>query len=527
MRIHSPWLWWLNMVSILALLTLSNDVRGEYRTALLIGNSNYEKAKLTTPPADVKAMAKVLQHRGFTVTVHENLTGKEMKATIEQFAESAPVTGTALVYFSGYALRGVQGDRTDNHFIPIGAKVKNAWEVARTRIGVKWVANYLNENSGNRVTIVLVDGCYQHPGQEAKTEPGLLKLDDLPAETVLAYAAPLGETVLPRESEVAEFTAKLTEALSEKNHSLIHCIEECAGYFQSSLTDPDLFAKSASQAMTSPEQFPIGRKAGDEWVNRYGMVFCWCPPGTYTMGSPTDFAGRYKDEGPVKVTLEHGFWISKYELTRQTTKVVYGRTPYLSRGTHINQPVNGFTPRDCEKSFLKPLNEKEREAGSLPMDWEYTLPSEAQWEYAARAGTNTPFYFGSDKGQLFKHANFADKTLYLSESGLRVYAHQQLDDGFEEMCQVGMYQPNPWGLHDVYGNVWEWCRDDYTEKLPGRNNPVVFNKGNRIKQVARGGSWMSPAKYCRSAFRHRFTPDGRNISKTVVGFRIIIQKKEK
>ncbi len=135
----------------------------------------------------------------------------------------------------------------------------------------------------------------------------------------------------------------------------------------------------------------------------------------------------------------------------------------------------------------------------MPNDWEYALPTEEQWEYAARAGTTGEYYFGVDISLLPKHANFADKSSYDSLSVYSNYAHRTLDDGEAGLSEVGRYLPNPWGLYDVYGNVAEWC-----------DNSVV-----------RGGSWVSVAECCTSTY---WDKRGDRDQEPYIGSRFVIRK---
>jgi formylglycine-generating enzyme required for sulfatase activity len=144
------------------------------------------------------------------------------------------------------------------------------------------------------------------------------------------------------------------------------------------------------------------------------------------------------------------------------------------------------------------LTEEERKQGRLPSEWEYDLPSADQWEYAARAGTRSLYYFGDDMRPLPEHANFADKSFYDSGDIYSNHAHRALDDGVVKLATVGSFKPNPWGLHDVYGNVAEWCRD----------------------KSACGGGWVSLGENCRSAYRDYYS--SRN-EQNYLGYRIVIQ----
>lgn len=248
-------------------------------------------------------------------------------------------------------------------------------------------------------------------------------------------------------------------------------------------------------AISPPDVFKPGKKIGDEWVNSRGMVFCWCPAGTYTAGSPADTPGRFPNEEPRQVTIKEGFWIGKYELTWTQNIRRRGQIPV---GRNKNEPIGDLHWDDGRRMIYKTLTEEERKAGRLPDSWEYDLPTEDQWEYAARAGTSTRYYFGNDLTALPLHGNFADKSFYDSGDIFSNHAHRSLEDGFAKAARVGSFQANPWGLHDVYGNVYEWCRD----------------------YGARGGSWLTLATNCRSAYRDRYSSRD---DQPYLGYRIVIQ----
>jgi formylglycine-generating enzyme required for sulfatase activity len=239
----------------------------------------------------------------------------------------------------------------------------------------------------------------------------------------------------------------------------------------------------------------------------------WIAPGEFTMGSPGGEQDRSADEGPqTKVTISKGFWLGKCEITQAQWKALMGtsinklfarfcaeRPPpqgnvWIFPGEGDSLPMSCMTWEETME-FCKKLTQQERTAGRLPGDWEYTLPTEAQWEYACRAGTT-----GAYAGELDAMAWYADN------SGNTTHP-------------VGKKQPNAWGLYDMHGNVWEWCRDWYADKLPGGavTDPVGAPSGTN--RVLRGGSGGVPAGFCRSAFRNGGEPGGRSF---VVGFRLAL-----
>jgi formylglycine-generating enzyme required for sulfatase activity len=262
-----------------------------------------------------------------------------------------------------------------------------------------------------------------------------------------------------------------------------------------------------------------GAQAGQERNdNSLQLKLAWCPAGKFRMGSPPDEKDRRPQEGPVDVTLTHGFWIGKHELTQKEWETVMQTKPchgplkkYVKEGETF--PVSYVTWDDATE-FCRKLTRTEHRAGRLPMDWEYSLPTEAQWEYACRAGTSTRFSCGNDEKELPDYAWFGIKIVKEridAKDKSEPYAHE-----------VGQKKPNAWGLFDMHGNVMEWCRDAAVDKLPGGNDPLVKN-GNDFRE-ARGGNWTFKAKVCRSASRYGNLPQTADYA---VGFRIAAMPKGK
>ena len=259
-----------------------------------------------------------------------------------------------------------------------------------------------------------------------------------------------------------------------------------------------------------------GAKAGDE-RQVAGVKLCWCPAGKFTMGSPPSEPERRPGENQVEVTLSHGFWMAKYETTQGEWKRVVGKLPgkftaQLPEGDDL--PVGNVNFAETE-AFCRKLTEKARAAGELPNEWEFRLPTEAQWEYACRAGTTTATAFGDALSS--KQANFLGKEPYNGgEPG----------PSLNRAVKVGSYPANAWGLHDMHGNTFEWCRDWYHLRLPGGTDPDLYaaketatkSEHGDISRSRRGGAWTDPGWPCRSAFRLRFEPERRYDH---IGFRVV------
>jgi sulfatase modifying factor 1 len=259
-----------------------------------------------------------------------------------------------------------------------------------------------------------------------------------------------------------------------------------------------------------------GRRAGE--ARRVEAIdLCWCPAGRFVMGSPRSEPERRPGEDQVEVTLTRGFWMAKYETTQGLWKRVAGALPgpltkELPAGDDL--PVGNVNFAETE-DFCRRLTERGRKSGELPDDWEFRLPTEAQWEYACRAGTTTATSFGDSLSS--RQANFKGKPYNGGEPG----------PSLNRAAPVGSYPANPWGLHDMHGNTFEWCRDWYHGRLPGGVDPDLYaardtaqpSEHGDISRVRRGGAWSDDGWPCRSAFRVRFEPERRYDH---IGFRVVI-----
>lgn len=239
-------------------------------------------------------------------------------------------------------------------------------------------------------------------------------------------------------------------------------------------------------------------------TNSLGMKFVWIPPGVFMMGSPEDETGRMKDETPHQVTLTKGFYMGIYTITQEDWLAVMGTNPSKFQGEK-RLPVEQVSWNDCH-AFIAKLKEKDSDKKR------YRLPTEAEWEYACRAGTTTPYYFG--KSISVDQANY---------NGGYVYGDGKQGVYREKTLPVGSFAANPWGLYDMCGNVAQWCDDLYVENLP--KGPVTDPKGmTGGSKALRGGSWIDCPKECRSAFRGGSEPARKH---SLVGFRLCFNVEEK
>jgi len=236
----------------------------------------------------------------------------------------------------------------------------------------------------------------------------------------------------------------------------------------------------------------------------------WIAPGTFVMGSPTSEALRYWDETQHTVTLTKGFYMGKYAVTQGEYLTLMGSNPsYFTTRDYNGNPIPPDLSRPVEQvswndatAYCAQLTAQEQAAGRLPAGWVYRLPTESEREYACRAGTTTAFNFGS--GIHGGMANFYDYYEYDASIG-DIIVENPAVPWLARTTSVGSYQPNAWGLHDMHGNVWEWCRDWYGNYPTGSViDPQGPNSGSL--RVIRGGCLSDYGRLCRSAFRNYFHP---------------------
>ncbi len=228
------------------------------------------------------------------------------------------------------------------------------------------------------------------------------------------------------------------------------------------------------------------------------LELVWIPPGDFMMGSPAGEENRDDDETQHRVTLTKGFWLGKYEVTQAQWRAVMGNTigqqrdkankDWPLRGEGADYPIYYVSWDDCQ-AFIKRLNAKGQGT--------FRLPTEAEWEYACRAGSTTAYCFGDSSSTLGSYG------WYNENSGSKTHS-------------VGGKSANAWGLHDMHGNVWEWCQDWHGTYPSGSvTDPTGPSAGSY--RVARGGSWYFNPRYCRSAVRSWSAPGDRY---DILGFRL-------
>ncbi len=265
-------------------------------------------------------------------------------------------------------------------------------------------------------------------------------------------------------------------------------------------------------------------------INGVEYAFRWAPPGTCVLGSPANETilcgpAATRAERFRNATFKRGFWVLETEVTQEMWESVMGSNPsYFSptgpgaeavAGLDASKfPVERVVWEDCQR-FLEKLNEE----ADLPSGFKARLPFESEWEYVCRAGTQTPFSWGSRLN--------GDKANCKGDAGYGNYAPNEKGVYLERSCEVRSYEPNPWGLYDMHGNVAEWCSDSYA--VPSGNRADVSDKADPARpidkktRIVRGGSWGDAADDCRSAANSEYRHPAMRLKPAATdGFRFIL-----
>jgi len=253
-------------------------------------------------------------------------------------------------------------------------------------------------------------------------------------------------------------------------------------------------------AKPEPKPEPVAESVspGKKIINSIGMEFVYIPPGTFMMGSPENEPGRENDEKQHRVTLTKSFYMQTTEVTQGQWKAVMGNNPSYFKNCGDNCPVEQVSWNDVQ-DFMEKLKLKDGRT--------YRLPTEAEWEYACRAGSDTPFVFGNCAS--------ADQANYNGDYPLSGCSKGKYRG---QTIPVASFTPNAWGLYDMHGNICEWCQDWYGNYLSDSvTDPIGSPSGST--RVARGGRWNDYAKFCRSANRYKNSSGNRN---NFLGIRLVL-----
>ena len=498
----------------------------EHRRALLINASN-DKAHAQT----IKALGKELHTKGFVVTMLGDAPRTD-GVTYEKWIRSIPTMGVSVFYYLG---RLETGESPDDKRICYSMQIGDYKEIPPARdpdlgraqaedkpwLSLERLSQKLSKNTA-RANLVVID-CL---GIDDKAKSNL-KDEELFGQAQGQFRGELFSSFYPGKAafhpslEAPNFGPLMADALikSLKTNSSLPPRIDKLGYTVVPRETAFELRYQAAEVCAPPEVLQKGRFAGDQWVDQNGFCFVWCPAGTFMMGD-----AAFSDAQPIAVTLSKGFWIGKYETLGDEANL------FNAGGQKLGNKYAKFLPPGIGSvDKVSPEIAKWQVYGAgkglTYKDWTYDYPTEAEWEYAARAGTRAGYPCAIK--DLGKYGNFADLTLYEDREMVHyVYANREANDGYGRVfAPIGQYLPNAWGIHDMLGNLAELCSTYYTDHLIGGSNPndqsLPNPRGSRHR-VSRGGAWCSPPEYLHVAFRNAFT----GAQTPHVGLRLVLRQGE-
>jgi formylglycine-generating enzyme required for sulfatase activity len=486
------------------------------RVALIIGNARYPEAgtPLPTTVNDARALADELRRSDFDVDLKENVGKEDMQRAIDAFTSKIQSGSGALFYFSGLCIQVAR----QNFLLPVNTQASSEADVQRDGISLDAVLSEMKRH-GARVKIVIIDGSRRNRLERSfrPSAAGLAALD-LPEGTLVMYSAATGKVVPDGTGENSLFITELIKQLrvpnltaeevfnrtrigvsrATNNEQIPWVASSLVEEFSFGPTQPIAPASSQTPAPSSsspePTSSPVsaGYHPGDFFrdCKECGEMVV-VPAGIFEMGSGTDM------ESPIhRVTIAKPFAIGRYEVTFREWDlcVAAGGCKYSPTDQNWgrgDRPVINLSWLDA-KEFVKWLSEKTGQS--------YRLPSEAEWEYAARAGTSTPYWWGR-------------------EIGTRQANCRECGGAGVQTSPVGSFKSNAFGLFDTAGNAAEWVEDCWNDNY--RNAPrdgSAWATGQCQLRGLRGGSFDSQAKYLRSQARFRYDYDVRYFTN---GFRVV------
>lgn len=555
---------------ILPLLSRAQQQRGQSvlrpsarRTALVIGNSNYEQGPLRNPVNDARSIGNTLKGLGFDVTLLLDQNLRQMDEAVRTFGRNIKGGGIGLFYFAGH---GVQVGGV-NYLVPAGAKVEKEQDMKFETLEIGKVTAEM-EAAENGLNIVILDACRNNPFTRSfrSPSPGLAPIN-APSGTYIAFATAPGTTASDGEGVNGLYTQELLLNLTQPGLRLEDVFIRTRVAVKKKSSDKQVPWENGAlesvvilneNAAAGPASVPTGgattsapatppvptinfsgiplsalrsakfttasvdekgnvtkREAGpkqyylEDLGNGVKLEMVAIPGGRFQMGSP--FSEPERDEGETQHWVQvSSFWMGRYEVTQAQWRAVMGRLPHCIAISDPNLKGDDL-PVTCVswlevKEFITELNEILK----LKDGKGYGLAREAEWEYAARAGTTTPFPYGPTIAPEFENYNWDS-----------AYANgPKKPPKYDYLVKVGSFVANPFGLFDMLGNATEWCEDwlgPYPNARKGdQTDPTGPSGGER--RVVRGGAYGNSAFRCRSADRAGILPNDRTL---YVGFRLV------
>jgi formylglycine-generating enzyme required for sulfatase activity len=538
---------WLCLALLSVILTSSAwSQQRAARMALVIGNAAYPGAAtpLSTTVADARTLATELRRSGFDVDLKINVGKVDMQNAIEAFTSKISPGMSVLFYFSGF---GVQVDR-QSYLIPVNADPWTPAEVKKDGISVDTVLAEIHRK-GAKVKILLIDAARRNPFERRfrSSAEGLASIN-APENTLAMYSAVPGRLITDRSGENSVFVGELIKEIRGSNVTSAPNVtaedvfnhlklgiyrassNEQIPWVASSLVEefyfgtqnagprPELRPTTAqvTEPITTRDNVPLSYQSEIALAEKDHFRECAAcpemvvvPDGEYMMGSSEDEPERSSTEGPQhRVKIARRFAVGKLKVTRDEFETFVNETSYAP-GDRCFTLEDGKADERAGRSFRNPGFDQDGKHPAVCINWDdakayvawlskktgklYRLLSESEWEYVARAGTQSPFWWGSSIST--DQANYDGNSSY--GSGGKGQFRQKT-------VPADMFKANPWGLYQVHGNAFEWVEDCWNETYQyAPSDDWVRLAGNCSRHVRRGGAWNIIAKMLRSAYREQ------------------------
>jgi formylglycine-generating enzyme required for sulfatase activity len=546
----------LVMVPGILMLVAAMPALAEPRIALVIGNSNYggDLGRLPNPVNDAELMSSTLRKLGFQVIKVTDADQRQMKRAIADFGTKLANAGSQAVGLFYYAGHGLQIDG-ENYIIPVHADIEKAADVDIEAVAASGVLKQM-QLAENAVNIVILDACRNNPlsrGMRSATQ-GLARMD-APTGSILAYSTAPGETAADGNGKDSPYTVALAQAMLKPGIAIEETFRDArvevlqqtdkqqVPWESSSLTGAFFFnpgeklasiaapaAPSVPSTPTAPPQpsalptshgnTPVSPgKVSKDCGNCPEMVSL--PSGEFRMGSPANESGHTASEGPqIDVTVS-AFEIGKYPVTRGEFNAFVKASGYAPAGKCWTDTGGGKFDFSSDATWKNPGFSQTDRDPVVCVSWQdadayahwlskqsgksYRLRSESEWEYAARAGTQTARSWSDSDRDFCSYGNIADR------AAKRKYANWTIvncDDGYAFTSPVGSFKPNGFGLTDMLGNAKQWtadCGGGDLSKTPTDGSPV--GDSGCSDHAVRGSGWDGLPNTSRAAYREHSPAD--------------------
>ena len=499
-------------ISLLIILLLCSYLHAQKKVALIIGNNSYKLSPLKYPVSDANAIASALRELDFRVTIKTNLNKQQMIRTLNTFSNKLTAEDIVLFYYSGHSFQF----NGNNYLIPIEVNITQDDDIKFETISLN---RLLDKCKIAKSKIFILDACRENPYYSSNSSSkGLNELKNISEETLIAFSAAPHKTALEGDGMYSYYLKHLIYEMMNNNDITIEEILRNVSskvkietdnfqdpYFVSSISN-ELTLKKQENKLISEENFITHQKKSK---NIKDMIFI--KGGTFKMGNRENADEGDEDEKPVHLVTLNDFYICKYEVTQEEWEKIMGNNPSYFFGEK-NLPVENiswfdaieFCNRKSEISGLESCYTVNGENISCDFSADgYRLPTESEWEFAARGGIISKGYKYSGSSKIAEVAWFTKTT---NDKGTK---------------PVGGKKANELGLYDMSGNVWEWCWDSYEKYTSdSQHNPKGTNKNS--DRIYRGGCWNFFARYCRNADRASINPTACYYG---IGFRLVRSSK--